>query len=112
MRVFIAAAILFASLNAAHAEGRPSGCPHAWCGCWLSEHLFGRNIRELWKATNWLKFPRTTAHPGAVAVMRHHVGKVTGIDANGNPIILSGNHNHRVGTGVYPKSRVIAYVSP
>jgi len=40
-----------------------------------------------------------------------HVGVVTGFDANGNPIVISGNHNNRVDEAVYPRSRVIAYVS-
>ena len=31
---------------------------------------------------------------------------------NGNPIIISGNHNKRVGEAVYARSRVIAYVMP
>ena len=30
----------------------------------------------------------------------------------GNPILKSGNYNRRVATAVYPKSRIIAYVSP
>ena len=41
-----------------------------------------------------------------------HVGVVSGIDPHGNPVIISGNHGHRVGEGVYPRSRVIAYVMP
>jgi uncharacterized protein (TIGR02594 family) len=54
---------------------------------------------------------------GAIAVLTRgksggHVGVVTGIDAHGNPIIISGNHGHRVGEGIYPASRVIAYVMP
>jgi len=54
---------------------------------------------------------------GAIAVLSRgkvggHVGVVTGIDAHGNPIIISGNHGHRVGEGIYPRSRVIAYVMP
>jgi uncharacterized protein (TIGR02594 family) len=54
---------------------------------------------------------------GAIAVLTRgkrggHVGVVSGIDANGNPIIISGNHNRRVGIGVYPRSRVITYVMP
>ncbi len=54
---------------------------------------------------------------GAIAVLTRgrrggHVGVVSGIDANGNPVIISGNHNRRVGIGVYPRSRVIAYVMP
>jgi len=54
---------------------------------------------------------------GAIAVLARgktggHVGVVTGIDPHGNPIIISGNHGHRVGEGVYPSARVIAYVMP
>ncbi len=54
---------------------------------------------------------------GAIAVLARgksggHVGVVSGIDSHGNPIIISGNHGHRVGEGVYPRSRVIAYVMP
>jgi hypothetical protein len=44
--------------------------------------------------------------------MRHHVGVVSGVDANGNPIIVSGNHNRTVGESVYPRSRIAAYVLP
>jgi uncharacterized protein (TIGR02594 family) len=54
---------------------------------------------------------------GAIAVLTRgrrggHVGIVTGFDSRGNPILLSGNHGHRVGYGVYSRSRVIAYVLP
>lgn len=54
---------------------------------------------------------------GAIAVLTRgrrggHVGIVTGFDRRGNPILLSGNHGHRVGYGVYSRSRVIAYVLP
>lgn len=57
------------------------------------------------------------ARVGAIAVLTRgkrggHVGVVSGIDAGGNPIIISGNHNKRVGESVYPRSRVIAYVMP
>lgn len=54
---------------------------------------------------------------GAIAVLTRgknggHVGVVTGVDKNGNPIIVSGNHNKRVGEAVYSRARVIAYVMP
>jgi uncharacterized protein (TIGR02594 family) len=95
---------------------RPSGCPSAWCGCWLSLEVFGKNIRELWLAKNWLKFRHTSPSVGSVAVMSRrgggHVGIVTAFDEKGNPIIKSGNHGHRVGIGTYPKSRILAYVIP
>jgi uncharacterized protein (TIGR02594 family) len=54
---------------------------------------------------------------GAIAVLTRgnnggHVGVVTGVDSQGNPIIISGNHGRRVGEAVYPRARVIAYVMP
>jgi uncharacterized protein (TIGR02594 family) len=54
---------------------------------------------------------------GAIAVLTRgprggHVGVVTGIDKDGNPVIISGNHGRRVGEAVYPRARVIAYVMP
>ncbi len=55
---------------------------------------------------------------GAIAVMTRgknggHVGIVSGIDASGNPIIISGNSNgRRVYEGVYPRGRIYAYVMP
>ena len=54
---------------------------------------------------------------GAIAVMSRgatggHVGVVSGIDASGNPIIISGNHGHRVAESTYPRGRIYAYVMP
>ena len=48
---------------------------------------------------------------GSIAVMRHHVGIVAGFKG-GNPVLLSGNHGHRVGVGVYSARRIIAYREP
>jgi hypothetical protein len=41
-----------------------------------------------------------------------HVGVVSGVTSNGDPIIISGNHNKRVGEATYPRARVIAFVMP
>ena len=54
---------------------------------------------------------------GAIAVMSRgktggHVGVVSGFDKDGDPIIVSGNHSHRVAESVYARSRIFAYVSP
>ncbi|HVY57973.1 MAG TPA: TIGR02594 family protein [Xanthobacteraceae bacterium] len=53
---------------------------------------------------------------GAIAVISRkgggHVGVVSGVDKSGNPIIISGNHGHRVAEAVYPRGRVYAYVMP
>jgi hypothetical protein len=52
---------------------------------------------------------------GAIAVMGRrgggHGGVVSGIDARGNPITISGNHGHKVGEDVYPRRRVCDPVS-
>lgn len=56
--------------------GRPQGCPRRFCGCALARHLFGRDVRHLWLAANWMSFPRATAAPGMVAARRGHVFKL------------------------------------
>ena len=54
--------------------GRPSECPHAFCGCEASRYIFGHVRAELNLASNWLrKFPRTSPAPGMAAVRNHHV---------------------------------------
>jgi uncharacterized protein (TIGR02594 family) len=54
---------------------------------------------------------------GAIAVLSRgknggHVGIVTGVDANGKIMVISGNHNRRVAEAPYPASRIFAYVMP
>jgi len=80
-----------------------------WCSAFLRHLTHARGVDD--RAISWLSQPRTTARVGAIAVMRHHVGIVSGFDARGNPILVSGNHGRRVGEGVYSAHRVIAYVS-
>jgi hypothetical protein len=53
--------------------GRPSGCPHAFCGCEASLFRFGRIIPQLNLAANWRRFPRATPAPGMAAVRSGHV---------------------------------------
>lgn len=53
--------------------GRPSGCPHSFCGCAASLHVFGRIVPGLNLAANWLRFPRTSPAPGMVAARHGHV---------------------------------------
>lgn len=70
----------------------PPGCPRrAFCGCGAAVEVFGRPIRSLWLAANWLRFPRTSPAPGMVAARRGHVfvirqvlggGRVLAYDAN------------------------------
>jgi hypothetical protein len=54
-------------------NGRPSGCPHAFCGCEASLYKFGRIIPELNLASNWRRFPRAAPAPGMAAVRSGHV---------------------------------------
>jgi hypothetical protein len=54
-------------------SSRPSGCPHAFCGCEASLYRFGRIIPQLNLAANWRRFPRATPAPGMAAVRSGHV---------------------------------------
>ena len=97
----------------------PTGRGSLWCGAFMdfvlkrTGHSGGGNL-----ASAYAHYGTRVSGPqvGAIAVMgRHgggHVGVVSGIDANGNPIIVSGNHNHTVAELVYPRSRIAAYVMP
>jgi uncharacterized protein (TIGR02594 family) len=53
---------------------------------------------------------------GAIAVMGRrgggHVGIITGIDAQGNPIMISGNNGNRVREAPVSRGRIYAYVMP
>jgi hypothetical protein len=53
--------------------GRPSGCPHAFCGCEASLFRFGRIIPQLNLASNWRRFPRAAPATGMAAVRSGHV---------------------------------------
>jgi len=97
----------------------PTGRGSLWCGAFMdlvlkrTGHAGGGNL-----AWGYEHYGTRVSGPqvGAIAVMgRHgggHVGVVSGIDANGNPIIVSGNHNHTVAESVYPRGRIAAYVMP
>jgi uncharacterized protein (TIGR02594 family) len=53
---------------------------------------------------------------GAIAVMGRrgggHVGIITGVDAQGNPIMISGNNGNRVREAPVSRGRIYAYVMP
>jgi uncharacterized protein (TIGR02594 family) len=90
-----------------------------WCGAFMdlvlrrTGHRPGGNL-----ARDYASYGTRVSGPqvGAIAVMARkgggHVGVVSGIDGNGNPIIISGNHGHRVAESVYSRRRVYAYVMP
>lgn len=66
--------VLFPDFSQAQTLAHPEGCPRrTFCGCGASVHLFGRPIRSLFLASNWLKFPRSAPGYNKVAVRRGHV---------------------------------------
>jgi uncharacterized protein (TIGR02594 family) len=97
----------------------PTGRASLWCGAFMdlvlkrTGHPGGGNL-----ASAYTRYGTRVSGPqvGAIAVMGRrgggHVGVVSGIDANGNPIIVSGNHNRTVAESVYPARRIHAYVLP
>ena len=100
--------------------GNPTGRKALWCGAFMdmvlkkTGHKGGGNL-----ARAYASYGQRISGPqvGAIAVMTRgrgggHVGVVSGVDASGNPIIISGNHNDIVAESVYPRGRIIAYVMP
>ncbi len=94
----------------------PTGRSRQWCGefmAMVARQSGGRVPEGYAKASNWAKLPRTTEHVGAVAVMPHHVGIVTGQCENGGVKIVSGNFGRaKVGEGCISRSRIMAFVQP
>lgn len=99
----------------------PTGFRGAWCGAFQA--MVARKVgveppKGYLQAKQWVHAGRRLSSPavGAIAVLLRrgggHVGIVESVEPNGDPVIVSGNHNRRVGIGVYPKSRVLAYVEP
>ena len=82
--------------------GRPSGCPHAYCGCSASLYVFGRIIPELNLAANWgRKFPPAMPGPGMAAYRAHHVFIIISVNGDGTVLAHDGNsggHQTRVHT--------------
>jgi uncharacterized protein (TIGR02594 family) len=99
----------------------PTGWSNRWCGKFLDMLLKqtgrkgGGNL-----ARGYVSYGPRVHGPqvGAIAVMNHHVGVVSGIDANGNPIIISGNtwgggtRRSTVREAPISRGRVHAYVLP
>jgi uncharacterized protein (TIGR02594 family) len=99
-------------------NGAIYGRQKLWCARfvnWLLEHAGYRSTGSD-AARSFLHFPHTSARVGAIAVLWRkgggHVGIVSGFDHAGNPVLISGNHGHRVNEATYPRSRVLAYVVP
>jgi uncharacterized protein (TIGR02594 family) len=89
-----------------------------WCARfvnWVLEHAGYRGTGSD-AARSFLRLPHTSPEIGAIAILSRkgggHVGIVSGFDTRGNPVLISGNHGHRVYESTYPRSRVLAYVMP
>jgi uncharacterized protein (TIGR02594 family) len=92
-----------------------------WCGAFMNLVLertgHRRGPSDL--AKSFASYGQRVSGPqvGALAIMSRgrgggHVGVVSGIDAKGNVIVVSGNHNNTVAESVYPRGRIFAYVMP
>jgi uncharacterized protein (TIGR02594 family) len=101
--------------------GNPTGRRALWCGHFMNLVLerSGHRASSSNMARSFASYGTRISGPqvGAIAVMSRgkgggHVGVVSGVDANGNPIIISGNHGRRVAETVYPRGRIYAYVMP
>jgi uncharacterized protein (TIGR02594 family) len=102
-------------------HGNPTGRGRLWCAAFMNLVLkrTGHQGTGSDMARSFSSYGQRISGPqvGAIAVMSRgrrggHVGVVSGIDAKGNPIIVSGNHGNRVAESVYSRGRVYAYVMP
>ncbi len=101
--------------------GNPTGRSRAWCAAFMNMVLqrtghsgSGSNL-----ARSFASYGQRVSGPqvGAIAVMSRgrsggHVGVVSGIDAKGNPIVVSGNNGNRVREASVSRGRIYAYVMP
>ncbi len=101
--------------------GNPTGRGSLWCARFMNMVLerSGHKGTGSDMARSFASYGQRISGPqvGAIAVMSRgrrggHVGIVSGIDANGNPIVISGNHGHRVAEATYSRGRIYAYVMP
>lgn len=100
--------------------GNPTGRSRLWCARFMNMVLerSGHHGSGSDMARSFAAYGQRLSGPqvGAIAVMSRrgggHVGVVSGIDANGNPIVISGNHGRRVAESTYSRGRVYAYVMP
>lgn len=86
-----------------------------WCADFMNM-LLGRPGGDR-RALSYVRYGTPAAYgcTDCIAVVRSHrwhVGVVKTYDANGNPVIVSGNHGRRVGIGAYPRRSVLTYRNP
>jgi uncharacterized protein (TIGR02594 family) len=101
--------------------GNPTGRGRLWCARFMNMVLQHSGYRGTGSdmANSFAKYGQRVSGPqvGAIAVMSRgrrggHVGVITGIDASGNPIMISGNNGNRVREAPVSRGRIYAYVMP
>jgi len=100
--------------------GNPTGRGSLWCARFMNMVLQHSGYRGTGSdmANSFAKYGQRVSGPqvGAIAVMGRrgggHVGIITGIDASGNPIMISGNNGNRVREAPISRGRIYAYVLP
>jgi uncharacterized protein (TIGR02594 family) len=100
--------------------GNPTGRGSLWCARFMNMVLQQSGYRGTGSdmASSFARYGQRVSGPqvGAIAVMGRrgggHVGIITGIDAEGNPIMISGNNGNRVREAPVSRGRIYAYVMP
>ncbi|SDO62326.1 TIGR02594 family protein [Afipia sp. GAS231] len=101
--------------------GNPTGRGSLWCARFMNLVLQHSGYRGTGSdmASSFAHYGERVSGPqvGAIAVMSRgrgggHVGIITGIDASGNPIMISGNNGNRVREAPISRGRIYAYVMP
>jgi uncharacterized protein (TIGR02594 family) len=101
--------------------GNPTGRGSLWCARFMNMVLERSGHRGTGSdmARSFASYGQRVSGPqvGAIAVMGRgrrggHVGVVSGIDASGNPIVVSGNNGNRVREAPVSRGRIYAYVMP
>jgi len=73
-----------------------------WCSAFLRKVTGASDVDD--RAVSWERHQRITPQVGAVVTMGRrgggHVGIVSGFTKSGDPIVISGNHGHRVAESV------------
>lgn len=79
--------------NDAQIVAHPAGCPRRlFCGCGVSVKVFGKPVRDLYLAANWLyRFPRTAPASGMVAARRGHVMYIMAYNGGGSALVYDPN---------------------
>lgn len=101
-----------ASESGATIVSHPAGCPRRlFCGCGVSVKVFGRPVRDLYLAANWLrKFPRAEPGSGMVAARSGHVMYIMAYNGDGTALVYdpnSGRHLTRIHTRSLRGYRVV-----